>query len=254
MTGIGLAVTGAPLKYSEAGWAKLLFTFLGGVQTAGWLHRVFAIVTFGYFFAHIYQLFRRVLVERTLRPADLLRGPNTLVPGWGDVKGAAAQFRWFLGLGPKPRWDRWTYWEKFDYWAVFWGVAIIGSSGLVMWFPEFFCSFLPGWVVNVSLLIHSEEALLAIGFIFIVHFFNNHLRVEKFPMDPVIFTGSVPEEEFREERPEEYARLVAEGRLDSLRVPPPSPTLLRWAHLAGIAAWMVALALMVLILYGYVAP
>jgi len=87
---------------------------------------------------------------------------------------------------PKPEFDRWTYWEKFDYFAVFWGVFIIGSSGLFMWFPTFFTRFLPGWLINIALIIHSDEALLAAGFIFSIHFFNTHFRIEKFPMDTVI--------------------------------------------------------------------
>ncbi len=66
---------------------------------------------------------------------------------------------------------------------------IIGGSGLLLWFPFFFSQFLPGWVFNIATLVHGEEALLAVGFIFTIHFFNGHIRPEKFPMDPVIFTG-----------------------------------------------------------------
>ena len=123
-------------------------------------------------------------------------------------------FRWFLGMGPRPQFDRYTYWEKFDYWAVFWGMGVIGFSGLLMWFPEFFLKFLPGWTLNVALIVHSEEALLAMMFIFTVHFFNGHLRPEKFPMDPVIFSGELTLEELREERPAEYARLIARGDIE----------------------------------------
>ena len=97
--------------------------------------------------------------------------------------------KWFFGHGPRPQYGRWTYWEKFDYFAVFWGVAIIGSTGLLLWFPEFFTRLLPGWFINVATIIHSDEALLAVGFIFTIHFFNTHFRPEKFPMDTVIFTG-----------------------------------------------------------------
>ena len=89
---------------------------------------------------------------------------------------------------PRPRargrsYGRWTYWEKFDYFAVFWGIFVIGSTGLMLWFPELFTRFLPGWLINVATIIHTDEALLATGFIFTVHFFNTHLRPEKFPMD-----------------------------------------------------------------------
>ena len=80
-----------------------------------------------------------------------------------------------------PGYGRFTYWEKFDYFAVFWGMIIIGFTGLVLWFPEFFTRILPGWSINVATIIHSDEALLAVGFIFTIHFFNTHFRPDKFP-------------------------------------------------------------------------
>ena len=141
-----------------------------------------------------------------------------MMPTWQDWRDFVAHKKWFFGKGPKPQFDRWTYWEKFDYFAVFWGVAIIGASGLIMWFPEFFTRFLPGWVINIALIIHSDEALLAAGFIFSIHFFNTHFRIEKFPMDTVIFSGRVSKTEMLHERKRWYDRLVAAGTLDQHRV------------------------------------
>ena len=68
----------------------------------------------------------------------------------------------------------------------------------------FFTRFLPGWFINVATIIHSDEALLATGFIFTVHFFNTHLRPEKFPMDITIFTGYMPLAELKRDKPREY--------------------------------------------------
>jgi hypothetical protein len=34
---------------------------------------------------------------------------------------------------------------------------------------------------DLALFVHGAEATLAIGFIFVVHFFNGHLRLGKFP-------------------------------------------------------------------------
>jgi hypothetical protein len=96
---------------------------------------------------------------------------------------------------------------------LFWGVFIIGFSGLMLWFPEFFTRFLPGWFINVATIIHSDEALLAVGFIFTIHFFNTHLRPESFPMDTVIFTGLVAVDEYKNDRPEEYQHLKESGDL-----------------------------------------
>jgi hypothetical protein len=103
------------------------------------------------------------------------------------------------------------------------------------------------------MLVHGEEALLAVGFIFTIHFFNGHLRPEKFPMDLVIFTGRVPEDEFRHERSLEAARLEATGEYESLLVPPPNPRVIRWGRLGGTVAVLTGLTLFVLIVYAFIA-
>ena len=83
----------------------------------------------------------------------------------------------------------------------------------MLWFPEFFTRLLPGWLINVATIIHSDEALLAVGFIFTIHFFNTHLRPDAFPMDNVIFTGLVPLEEYKKDRPYEFEVLKTSGDL-----------------------------------------
>jgi cytochrome b subunit of formate dehydrogenase len=135
-----------------------------------------------------------------------------------DLRDFGATIKWFVGKGPKPQYGRWTYWEKFDYMAVFWGVGVIGLTGLMLWFPEIFTRVIPGWALNVAHIIHSDEALLAVGFIFTIHFFNTHFRPEAFPMDTVIFTGHIPEEEYKEDRPKEYEELVRSGKIDEVKV------------------------------------
>lgn len=158
--------------------------------------------------------------------------------------------RWFFGLGPRPRFEQFAYWEKFDYMAVLWGTAIMGAAGLVLWFPEAAAYVLPGWMFNIALFVHGAEAALAIGFIFVVHFFNGHLRPGKFPMDLVIFTGRLPEHELREERTDQYERLLASGSLDRLSAPAPSLQLEKWGYIGGTAGMAAGLGLFALILYA----
>jgi cytochrome b subunit of formate dehydrogenase len=175
-----------------------------------------------------------------------------MIPTWQDWRDFVAHNRWFFGKGPKPQFERWTYWEKFDYFAVFWGVFAIGLSGLIMWFPQFFTRFLPGWVINIALIVHSDEALLAAGFIFTIHFFNTHFRLEKFPMDTVIFSGRVSKTEMLHERRRWYDRLVAEGRLEEHRV---RDEWERWKNIArsfGYVFFGMGLILLVLIIYAMV--
>ena len=127
-------------------------------------------------------------------------------------------------------------------------MAVIGSTGLLLWFPEFFTHVMPGSMINVATIIHSDEALLATGFIFTIHFFNTHLRPEKFPMDLVIFTGRVSEAELREERADQYERLVQEDRLVPLKADPPPLWLRNFGRIMGTTAIAIGLSLFVLIL------
>jgi len=245
---IGLVASGMPLKYSQAPWAVWLTKFLGGYQGAALLHRICAVVTFGYFAAHIGYVVYDIAVVRKFKFNPL--GPESMVPWIKDLEDIYHNFRWFLGLGPRPQLDRWTYWEKFDYWAVFWGVGMIGVSGLFLWFPEFFGRFVPGWAFNIATVIHSDEALLAAGFIFTIHYFNTHLRPEKFPMDPVIFTGTLSPKELEHERPLEYQRLVAENKLAEYAAERQKSWITDAGILFGFAIVLIGFFLLILIILG----
>ncbi|HUU02143.1 MAG TPA: hypothetical protein VM425_11925 [Myxococcota bacterium] len=251
---LGLAITGTTLKFSYFEWAQWISHALGGFQSAGFIHRVCALITFGYFGAHLIDLVRK---KRRGKSSWLrfLFGPDSMMPNRKDLREFVASFKWFIGRGPRPQYGRWTYWEKFDYLAVFWGVAIIGATGLILWFPELATHLLPGWMINVATIIHSDEALLAAGFIFTIHFFNTHFRPEKFPMDTVIFTGKMPLEEFEEDRPLEYRKLVEAGELEKRLVDPPSKTTRRAARIFGGLALALGVALIIIIIvaevFGY---
>ncbi|MBU0755626.1 MAG: cytochrome C, partial [Planctomycetes bacterium] len=243
----GLAITGMMLKFSYMNWAQILSDLLGGFERAGFIHRICAVLTFGYFGAHLYDLFRMI---RKRGFKSLFDPETTMLPTRKDLSDVLATWKWFLGRGRYPSYGRWTYWEKFDYFAVFWGVAIIGTTGLMLWFPVLFTRVFPGWFINVATIIHSDEALLAVGFIFTVHFFNTHFRPGKFPMDPVMFTGSLPLEEFKTERPLEYEKLKNSGELENLFVEPKSKEYLRIIKIFGLSALYLGLFLIALIIYA----
>ncbi|MCK5821932.1 MAG: hypothetical protein KAH17_08595 [Bacteroidales bacterium] len=251
-----LALTGMILKFANMEWAALLSRLIGGVEIAGKIHRFGAILTFGYFGFHLISM----LTFRAKRKIPFKRfvfGPNSLMFNIQDIKDFFATIKWFIGKGPKPCYGRWTYWEKFDYMAVFWGVAVIGISGLMLWFPEYFTKIFPGWLINIAQIIHSDEALLAVGFIFTIHFFNTHLRPEAFPMDTVIFTGLVPFDEFRKDRPREYKYLKESGRLKKVlvkkEVKKNSDTLIRIAGFIFVATGLTIVGLIIYsVLVGYV--
>ena len=243
-----LTVTGITVLFPESFWAPGLMSALGGPEIAGTIHRIGAIGFMGVFFVHlIYFTFH---LGRTWKTFDWF-GPNSLIPNWNDLNDIIAMFQWFFGLAPRPMFEHFTYWEKFDYWAPFWGMTIIGVSGLMMWFPSVTASVLPGWVFNVAAIVHGEEAFLAAVFLFTVHFFNNHFRPDKFPQDITMFTGKVPVEIYKHEHRREYDRLLASGELDKYLVQAPSKPMTRASKVLGTVLISFGLFLLTLVLTGF---
>ncbi len=248
LTFVGCALSGLPLLYSEKAWAAPLARILGGFESAGFIHRICAFVMILVFVSHVVLVFSKAIAGKRLMA--ILWGPDSMVPQPQDAIDVWNNFKWFVGRGPQPQFDRWTYWEKFDYWAVFWGMFIIGGSGLLLWFPVFFSKVLPGWMFNIAALVHGEEALLAAGFIFTFHFFNGHVRPAKFPMDVVIFTGRISEHELKSERRVEYERLAREGRLAGKETPPPTDESRWFGWVVGGTALALGIVAIVLIVYS----
>lgn len=248
---ITLAITGMTLKFSYTAWAVIISHLLGGFESMGTMHRFAAVIMVSVFTIHIFDLFR-------LRKKEfgsfkkMIQSTSSMLFNKKDLNDFIDSLKWFIGKGERPEYGRWTYWEKFDYFAVFWGVAVIGSTGFTLWFPEFFTNFFPGWVINVATIIHSDEALLATGFIFTVHFFNTHLRPEKFPMDIVIFTGRMPLEEFKLDRPAEYKQLVESGELEKYFVEPYQPIVIRAVKTFGWIALTLGFITVLWIIYAMI--
>jgi len=247
-TFLGLAATGLPLRFSESIWARGLARGVGGFGAILFFHKFCALVLTLAFLIHVKDIFTRALLRHE---KGIFWGPTSMVANWKDVKDIFGHMRWMLGLGPRPQFERYAYWEKFDYWAVFWGMIVIGFSGYAMWFAPFFAHFLPGWALNAVLVIHSEEGLLAILFIFSIHFVNTHLRPDSFPMDMVVFTGVESEEEFKHKRPLEFERMVKEGKLETRIGEAPQTWQVNFSKIIGFTAIFIGLLLLVLTLTAY---
>ncbi len=247
-----LVMTGMPLKYSGTGWAKRLIDLWGGAASAGLFHRAAAVVLWALFLYTVWLSLRFLFPKGQGRRGWISRlfGPDSLCPNLKDLKDIKGMFLWFLDRGELPKFDRWTYWEKFDFFAVFWGMLAIGVSGLMLWAPEWFSWIVPGWVINIAALVHSEEALLAALFIFTVHFFNNHFVPTKFPMEPNIFTGCQGVEQLQTERPLEYERVMAEGRLEAIKCEPPGMLIRFLSSTLGLASLLLGLILTLLMLWS----
>ena len=245
---LGLAATGLPMRFAQTPWARRFASGVGGFGAIIFFHKMFAVVLTIAFLIHLKEIFTRGVLHRE---KGIFWGSTSMVANWKDVKDLVGHLRWMVGLGPKPEFERYAYWEKFDYWAVFWGMLVIGFSGYAMWFAPFFARFLPGWALNAVLVVHSEEGLLAILFILSIHFVNTHLRPDSFPMDMVVFTGVESEEEFKHKRTQEYERLAKEGKLEQRVATAPPLWLVNFSKVVGFTAIAIGLILLVLTLSAY---
>ncbi|MGD8940817.1 MAG: cytochrome C [Gammaproteobacteria bacterium] len=243
-----LVLTGMTVLYADSFWAPTVMKIIGGPEVAAVLHRIGALTFISVFVIHLLMIAWCII--RNCKTWTWF-GARSLMPNWQDFKDAGAMFKWFFGKGPRPVFDKWTYWEKFDYWAPFWGLTIVGVSGIMMWFPEATASMLPGWVFNVATIVHGEEAFLAAVFLFTVHFFNSHFRPDKFPQDIAMFTGTVPLEDFKHEHTLEYQRLVESGELDKFLVDAPSESMTTGSKILGAVLILVGLGLLALVVLGF---
>ena len=198
---IVLALTGLPQKFSDLGVSQSWVELLGGLKTVRHIHHIAGFVMLGDCAYHVGYLSYRIGVQRQL-------GCFRMIPTFQDLRDGAQMVLYFLGLAAeKPKFGRFSYLEKFDYWAVFWGIAIIGGSGLVLTFAVPVTGVLPGQAITVAHTLHSDEAILAVGWILVVHMFNVHLAPWVFPFNPAIFTGRMSAHRYVEDHPLEWASL-----------------------------------------------
>jgi cytochrome b subunit of formate dehydrogenase len=240
-----LVMTGVTLLYPNTAWAPVLERAMGGPRFAGYLHRFAAVVMVAVFAWHI--VYAAIHIARNWKTFKVF-GPYSLMPNWQDAADFTAMFKWFFGKRPRPSFDHWNYQQKVDYWAPFWGIAMLVTTGAILWFKSLTAAFLPGWVFNVASVAHGDEALLAAAYLFTVHYFVNHWRPDKFPLDVVMFTGSMPLEEFKREYAVEYERLVKTGQLQEHLVDAPSRPLALGSQILGLAFVAVGLALFIMML------
>ena len=214
------ATTGLGRMYHETAWGQSLGWLFGGFESALRVHIYVGIFMIAAFLAHMVYLLGTIHWRRF--PSCIV-GPDSLVPSINDLANLLKHTGWILGLRHHPPLDRWSYWEKFDYWAVFWGMIILGGTGFLLAFPLLSSQYIPGWGLNIAFWIHRIESLLAMAHIFVIHFFIAHLRRTSFPMDLAIFEGSVPLETVLHERPAWIARLKESGRFYLCLVAEASP-------------------------------
>jgi cytochrome b subunit of formate dehydrogenase len=193
--------TGLPQKFSTWAVSKWWISVWGGMDNVRTVHHFAAYLMIAlciYHFAYIaYSTF---VLKRPF--------PREIIPTRRDIACFFQEIRYYMGwTKEEPKWDRFNWKEKFEYWSIAWGAPVMGITGFILMWPVFFTRFLPGWVVPTALVAHSWEAVIAVVWIFVVHFFFSHFGPGVFPLNKSIFTGKVPVKLYEKEHPLEYERL-----------------------------------------------
>ena len=211
-----LSFTGWGLKYADApaGVSSMWIRVWGGPETAGLIHRIAGVTMLLDFIWHVLYLGYLFLTGRMT-----IKAKTTVIPLPKDIFDVVKNFMYFLGLSKeKPRFGKYSYAQKFDYWAVFWGMFIIGFSGFALAFPMLVSYIIPqaisGWIWEVLSIMHSDEALLAVVFILFWHFYNEHLKPDVFPMSWLWITGRISTDRLKHHHPLEYEMLFPQADRD----------------------------------------
>lgn len=199
-----LSLTGIPMRFPDQAGMKVIYVLFGGIYGARIVHRISALIMIVLGIYHIYYIFR-LLVKHNFRFSEAW----PMIPNRKDAVDWWHTSLYYFGFQQKlPRYDRFNFREKFDYFAVFWGVPVMMFSGLVLWFPIFFGNHFPDLIIPMAYIAHSDEAILAISAIVVWHFYNVHYNPDKFPGSTVWIDGKLTEKEMLEEHPLEYEKIT----------------------------------------------
>lgn len=199
------AFTGMPIKFHTKEWAEALTSFFGGADALLAWHVFGGLVCFASGFYHLgYCAVYAIKHPDHIKKAGMLQFKRT----WGTD--LVAHFKYILGFSDKkPNTGRYAWKEAIDYWAVFWGMAMIGLSGLMMWLPELTMKFFPRWFIDAFRMAHTDEAVLAVVFIFTWHLYNVHFNPDFFPMHWTWWDGNMSYEIMEHEHPGELKEILA---------------------------------------------
>jgi cytochrome b subunit of formate dehydrogenase len=190
-----LGITGLSQTYYNSAFGKIFMTLLGGIDTFRQVHHVAAFVFGAQSLFHIAVFIDDAFVHRHM---------SKMFPAWSDVTDAIEMIKFNLGLAAHhPRFDRYNFEEKAEYWALVWGTVVMGATGIMQWFPMQLTSVFPGWIIPVARALHRWEAILAVLAILTWHFYHSVIKT----LNLSIFTGKMTIEQMKEEHPLELAYL-----------------------------------------------
>ena len=205
-----LVYTGFALKYPDAWWATPLLQWEEQISFRGILHRCAAVLLIAATLYHLLHLSWNRHDRAFLK---------AMIPKLRDVSDLASVFAYNLGLrAEEPRFAKFNYAEKLEYWAFLWGTIIMTLSGFLLWFNNLALRHFPKWVSDAATAVHWYEALLATFSILLWHFYMVIFDPLVYPMDLAWLTGKVPAEHYRHSRPA-YFRLLQTENEDSRSKP-----------------------------------
>ena len=185
-----LVVTGFALRYPDAWWVSILNFFQMDEAARSTIHRIAAVLLIYISVHHGLYLFFTRKGKKEL---------TALTPSTKDAKQVVENLKYHLGKVPrKPKFGRFDYTEKAEYWALVWGTVVMAITGFILWFPTFWTGFLPSWIVKVAETIHLYEAWLATLAIVVFHFFFVIFHPEQYPMSFTWLTGKMTVSECKE--------------------------------------------------------
>ncbi len=199
-----LAVTGMLRGFPDWPTFQWFTAFSADRTYCGLIHDAAAFVMIIDCIYHIVYIAYGIIVKRKF--------PIAMIPNLKDLKDLIHTFLWIFGQHRhEPQYEHFQYGQKIDYWAIFWGMPVMVITGMIMMLPAFFSQYLPGWAFAVVATAHRDEAVLATGFIIIVHMYYGHLQTTAFPVNTVMFTGKMLKSKYKQWFGREYAQITDEG-------------------------------------------
>ncbi|MBI2908684.1 MAG: cytochrome b/b6 domain-containing protein [Chloroflexi bacterium] len=204
-----LGMTGLPRAFPEWPTAQWWIALFGGVEKAGVAHHYIGyLLDFTIFYHALYLVFRWVVVDK--------KPPLAMLPTLKDAKDFLHSVLYIMGLlKSEPRYGRFGYGAKIDYWVVVAGAPLMALSGILVYHAEVVGRFFPPLFIAILVALHISLALFLAVFIIVVHIYYAVLAPEVFPLNTSIFTGVLSPAKYKQLFPLEYLRIMKKrGALD----------------------------------------
>jgi cytochrome b subunit of formate dehydrogenase len=183
-----LVVTGFALKYPDSWLAEVLGL---SERWRSVIHRTAGVLLIADGVYHILYLALTSEGRRLVR--DLFPNLKDVADAWGTML-------YYLGLrNEKPRFARFSYAEKAEYWALVWGTGLMAITGIMLWAKISVGNLFARWWIDAATAVHFYEAILATLAILVWHFYQVFVDPDVYPMNWAWRDGTMPAERYREE-------------------------------------------------------